>query len=520
MDMDLRELFLIMRRWLWLLILGAILGGVSTYIFSVYQQPVYEATTEVFISQPRSNELSELGYLNAYQLLPTYAELMVTDDVLNETATRTNYVIEAENISVQQIRDTQILQVKVEDTDPVQAAAFANMLVVVFREQQYELQTARYADSKENLETNMEEQRVAIDELLEKMAAIPNTAEYKVEREWTNLLLVQANDIYSNLLNNYESLRLAEAQSISTVQLVELAKPDDEPIRPNILTNVILGITVGLMLSGGIVFLVEYLDDTVRTPEEISRGYDLSTLGYIARISIPARNKRTEGVHVLLEPRSPISEAFRSLRTNIEFAGIVSPIRTILVTSPGPKEGKSTVSANLAAVMMQGGKRVIIVDCDQRRPRIHKLFGMQNRLGLTGIFRGQVNLNDAAEKYAENLSVITSGAIPPNPAELLGSTMMDKIINRLSEMADIVILDSPPMVVTDPAILSTKVDGVILVVNPGLTKKEAFKAAMTQLKRSEARILGVVVNQIGKKSSHYYEYYYAKSYYQTDKQKG
>lgn len=218
-------------------------------------------------------------------------------------------------------------------------------------------------------------------------------------------------------------------------------------------------------------------------------------------------------------PRSPIAEAFRSMRTNIEFAGVVEPVRTILVTSPGPKEGKSTVSANLAAVMLQGGKRVVIVDCDMRRPRIHKLFGMNNRTGLSGLFRGQANLNDVIERRLKNLYVLTSGTIPPNPAELLGSKLMDKILTGLTELGEVVILDSPPLVVTDPVVLSTKVDGVILVVNPGKTKKEALKAAMMQFERSEARILGVVVNQIGKNASYYYDYYYSHQYYQADDQK-
>jgi capsular exopolysaccharide synthesis family protein len=275
-----------------------------------------------------------------------------------------------------------------------------------------------------------------------------------------------------------------------------------------------LGVAVGVMLAGGIVFLVEYLDDSVRSPEEISQAYDLPTLGFIAKI--PKSRKNEEGVYILNNPRSPVAEAFRSLRTNIEFAGIVEPIKTILVTSPGPEEGKSTVTTNLAAVMMQGGKRVVVVDCDLRRPKIHRLLGMKNRMGLSGLFRGQANLNDVVEKRLNNLFVVTSGAVPPNPAELLGSKLMDKLIASLSNMVDLVIIDSPPVVVTDPVVLSTKVDGVILVINPGKTKKDALKATMTQLERAEARVLGVVVNRIGKNASYYYEYYYPQTYYTSN----
>ncbi|MBN2045295.1 MAG: polysaccharide biosynthesis tyrosine autokinase [Anaerolineales bacterium] len=511
--MDLRELIRIVTRWLWLILLGGIVGGVSTYYFSIYQQPIYSATTEVFVTLPQYNQLSELGYYNGYLVLQTYVELMVADQVLEETSQRVGYSISENQISVEQVIDTQIITITVENPDPNRAAEFANTLALVFGEQQYQAQTARYAESKQNLEANLAEQRAAIDQTLIKLAELPDTEENKVERELLNLNLTQANDTYRNLLNNYEYLRLEEAQSVSTIQIAETAKPATAPVRPNILTNTLLGIVVGMMLAGGIIFLIEYLDDTVRSPEEIAKLFDLSPLGYIARLPLPRDRKDNGGVYVLQNPRSPISEAFRSLRTNIEFAGVVDPINTILITSPGPREGKSTVAANLATVMMQGGKKVIVVDADLRRPRIHKFFGLTNRLGLSGIFRGQVNLVDAAEKLADNLHVITSGPPPPNPAELLGSMLMDKILSGVSQRADIVIVDSPPVVVTDPIVLSRKVDGVILVINPGKTKKDALKAAMEQLTRAEARILGIVINQIGKRSSQYYQYYYTKSYY-------
>jgi len=513
--MDLRDLFRIILRWLWLLLLGALIGGVSTYYFSIYQEPIYSSTTEMFVSLPTNNQLSDLGYYSGTLLIQTYVELMVADEVLDEVADRVGYSINERNISIQQVRDTQIIRVTVESIDPLKSADFANMLVIVFGEQQYELQTDRFLGSKQNLESNLAEQRAVIDETLVKLSELEDAEENKVQREWLNLVLVQANDTYSNLLNSYESLRLEEAQSLSTVKIVELAKPSSIPVRPNILTNTLLGVVVGLMLAGGIVFLVEYLDDTIRSPEEITKLFDISPLGYIARLPIPRNRKDTEGVYVLQNPRSPISEAFRSLRTNIEFAGVVEPINTILITSPGPKEGESTVTANLATVMMHGGKKVIVVDADLRRPRLHKLFGLKNRIGLSGIFRGQINLVDAAEKLGENLHVITSGPPPPNPAELLGSMLMDKILAGLSQRSDLVIIDSPPVVVTDPIVLSRKVDGVIIVINPGKTKMESLKVTMEQLSRAETRILGIVINQIGRRGSNYYEYYYSKSYYQA-----
>lgn len=322
--MDLRELFRIIRRWLWLLILCGILGGGAAFTFSYFQQPTYESKAEVFISQPRSDQLSDLGYLNGQQLIQTYIELMVAEQVLDETSQQLGYSIDPQQITIQQIRDTQIIEVNVEDTSPYRAADFANVLVAVFSQQQYQVQTSRFAESKANLESNLTEQRALIDDTLTKLSELPNDEENKIEREWLNLVLAQANNTYSNLLNNYESLRLQEAQSVSTVQLVEAAKADPVPVRPKVITNTILGVVVGVMVAGGILFLVEYLDDTIRSPEEITKTYDLSILAYIPKIPQSRQKREEAGIYSLSQPRSPVAEAFRSLRTNIEFAGMVT----------------------------------------------------------------------------------------------------------------------------------------------------------------------------------------------------
>jgi non-specific protein-tyrosine kinase len=199
------------------------------------------------------------------------------------------------------------------------------------------------------------------------------------------------------------------------------------------------------------------------------------------------------------DPRSPVSEAYRTLRTNLDFSSLDKPIKTMLVTSAGPEEGKSTVLANLAVTTAQAGRRVILVDCDLRRPTLHNIFNLKNDVGLTTMV-----VDDAAmespplrDTGVEGLQLVSSGPLPPNPSELLGSRRMEEIIAALLERADVVLFDAPPVVaVTDAAVLATKVDGVLLVVNAGGTKRDYARAAKARLEKVNANLLGAVLNNV------------------------
>jgi len=321
--------------------------------------------------------------------------------------------------------------------------------------------------------------------------------------------------IYSSLLSNYESVRLARLQNTPNVVQVERAAPAGAPVQPRPLVNTVLGAALSLLLVGSIAFLLEYLDDTLKTPADISSVLGLPVLGYVASSS--ELEESHELPFVAQNPRAPIAEAFRGLRTNLEFASVDKPLKTILITSPGPSEGKSTIAANLAAAIAQGNKRVILLDGDLRRPRVHRMLGMSNHVGLSEIFRGQSDVRDVA-RYTKvrNLAVITSGSLPPNPAELLGSDKMTQILERLEESASIVVIDSPPFVVADASVLASKVDGVVLVIQPGRTHAETAKAILEQLNRAGARVVGVVLNRIPRQGADYYGGY---RYYHYDSDK-
>ena len=218
---------------------------------------------------------------------------------------------------------------------------------------------------------------------------------------------------------------------------------------------------------------------------------------------------RANTLITLINPRSPISEAYRTLRTNIEFSSFDKKLRTLVVTSASPEEGKSTTLANLAVTMAQSGKKVILVDCDLRKPSQHAVFGLRNDRGLTSLMIPDADLSQPPLQSTsqEGLQLLTAGPLPPNPSEMLGSRRMEEIIQGLKALADVVIFDAPPILaVTDAAVLATKVDGVLLVVNAGGTKRDQLQKAHALLKKVNAPIIGAVLNNV-KFDSNLHKYY-------------
>jgi len=201
----------------------------------------------------------------------------------------------------------------------------------------------------------------------------------------------------------------------------------------------------------------------------------------------------------LSNPRSPISEAYRTLRTNLQFVSLDKPLQSLLVTSPGAEEGKSTMLANLGIAMAQSERKVILVDCDLRHPTLHQLFGLAHKRGLTTMMVEEAAMSDPPlqETSVPGLWLLASGPLPPSPSDLLGSRRMDRVLDALKERADVVLLDSPPVVaVSDAAILATKVDGVLLVVSAGQTKRDSVQAAKAKLQKVNANLLGAVLMNV------------------------
>ncbi|EYE87668.1 hypothetical protein Q428_11955 [Fervidicella metallireducens AeB] len=216
-------------------------------------------------------------------------------------------------------------------------------------------------------------------------------------------------------------------------------------------------------------------------------------------------------------PKSPITEAYRTLRTNIQFSSFDEKVKVIVITSTGPGEGKSTTSSNLAVTMAQGGNKTLLIDCDLRKSMLHRKFNLSNEIGLTNLLVDELNLDRVIQNTrVENLSILTAGTKPPNPAELLGSEKMSSFVQEMKKIYDYIIIDTPPVImVTDAQILSQYADGVLLVVASGEAEKDAVLRSKELLQKVDAKILGVVLNKIDASSKGRYNYYY-QYYYGND----
>ena len=342
--------------------------------------------------------------------------------------------------------------------------------------------------------------------------------------------------IYIMLQEKYQESRITEVGQLGNVRIIDSAKAAKNPIRPSKKLNIILGMLVGLVLGVGWAFVLEYMDSSVRTIEDVER-MSLSVMATIPHIKpdsgagvlailrptatdpeIVAINER---LIVHLQPKSPISESYRTLRTNILFTTPERPKKVLMVTSSGPKEGKSTTVANLALTFAQMGNRTLLIDADLRKPILHDLFGLDRSIGLTNVLVGRCRLADAISVNSElpNLGVLSCGTLPPNPAELLASANMRDLLQEVKQNYAMVLIDTPPTIaVTDASILSALVDGVLLVIRSSVTEREAVVRAYEQLTRVAAPMMGAVLNGIKVDDVYgsYYYYYYHRYYYGSE----
>ncbi len=326
-----------------------------------------------------------------------------------------------------------------------------------------------------------------------------------------------ARNMYETLLRRYKEASLGKDIESGNIRLVEDAQVSKSPVQPNPKRNMMLGLAVALMLGVGMAFFLEYLDSTVKTPDDIKK----LGLAYLAPIPRFAATKSSGGESAKVvahhAPRSPAGEAYRSLRTGIILSGAENEPKTIAVTSPATAEGKTVTCVNLAVSMAQYGSRTLLIDCDLRKPMLHKYFQLSRHPGLSNLLAGDVNSEAAFQKsFVPNLDLLLAGDIPPNPSELLGGRRMKRLMEQISRHYDQIVIDTPPVTaVTDPALLAKLADGVVLVFRGGFTMRQQAKNAIEILKPLGVNIFGAILNavEMNRHKYYYYQYYY---YYYGD----
>lgn len=314
---------------------------------------------------------------------------------------------------------------------------------------------------------------------------------------------VLANATAQAFIDQNEGTDLTRSGSVS---VVEWATVPGGPVKPRVALNVVLGLLAGLVVAGGLILLLEYLDDTVKSEEDVERAAGLATLGVVMRFGRRWSRQPVSGYG----SRSAPAEAYRAIRTSVQFATMDRPGQVLLVTSPNARDGKSTTAANLAVSMASAGRRVVLVDADLRRPSLHRTFNLDNRVGLTtALLSGDGARSCIQASGFDNLSLLTSGPLPPNPSELLSSGRMRDLLEALRRGGDVVIIDSPPaLMLSDATLLADVADGTILVAQVGRTRSAALRHAVDGLSRATDGLLGVVLNKAGRRGalSHYHYY--------------
>jgi capsular exopolysaccharide synthesis family protein len=312
--------------------------------------------------------------------------------------------------------------------------------------------------------------------------------------------------------------QLTRAGQLNNVRIMDYAKIAF-PIRPNKKQNAALGLLVGIFLGGGLAFFLEYLDTSIRTIEDVEKYLSWPVLGIIPRFdqTSQAKTSHSDSQPVMSKlPKSVSAESYRTLRTNIQLTNLDHPPKSLVITSAAPLEGKSTTALNLAVALAQKESKVLLIDADLRKPVIHKLLHLDNSTGLADAILNHSRLEAAVKRpnNIDNLWVLTSGSIPSNPSELLGSSRMKALMEQVTKEYDYVIFDTPPLIsVSDSAILASQADGVLLVISPGKVKREIVRRTKELLERIGTPVLGCVFNGVEPSHSNYYYYYNYYRYY-------
>ena len=521
--MELRDYLAIGVKWLWLFVLATAVAAVSAWVGTRFIPRTYATQTTIMVGRATANP--EPNFQSIYlsqSLASTYAQMATRERVLqgvvDTLGLETSWQTIKGMVKASPVPGTQLVEIRVVDTDPLRAQVIADEVAKQLIEnsptpkQRETIKNQAFIDRQvENLQASIDSAETEVTEIDSKIG-LETSARAIGDLQNRKSALQSKLETWRSQVARFMSS--VEGSDVNSLEIVEEAGPGS-PVGPDVTANVLLAAALGLGLALGAVLLLEYLDDTVKTGEDIDRRLGLSPLATID--VMPDADERRDTLSTLLQPRSPVAEAYRVLRTNLQFSLLGEPgAGRLVVTSANPGEGKSTTAANLAVAVAQSGKRVILIDTDLRRPSLHRFFDLPNSLGMTSLLLDEnLTLDDALHpiEAVPGLSVLTSGPLPPNPAEALVSARMRGLLDLARERSDLVIMDSPPLlVVTDGAVLATEADATLLVFDCGATRTDAARKAIDALARVGIKPIGAVINRLDESKVGRYYYYYARRY--------
>ena len=491
--MELRTYLAIILRRKWIIAIVTIIFTVFAAIASLLITPTYIAPTTVRVAT-YGGGIADSGRadINYSQLLmSTYSSILTSGSVKSEIKQELG-LEKFPVLTVDLIPNTELMRIKGEATNAETARDIANTAARLLIEKSQELYSGSGQSTQEILREQVDQIKLELDEARREYdVLLADAPEDEASITAASQSIALKERTYLTLLEQYESVRVNEALRSNAVTIVEPAYAPRTPSNPRHGLNVVLGFLVGLVGGVGLAFVLDNLDTTLYTTQQIEAITKLPTVG-----KIPQTNDKMKIIRVENEYQ-PEFEAFRRLRTNIFASDIDLSSHTLMVTSAERGEGKSTITANLAVSIAQSGRSVAVVDCDMRLPTLHEMFDHPNDRGLTNVLIEDFKIEDALQETAfPRLHLLTSGPTPPNPTELLGSVKMKAILNELKSKFDIVLLDTPALLsVTDAAVLVPMVDNIVLVVARTRSKKDSIHAVRQQLQYVNAKMVDVVVNR-------------------------
>jgi succinoglycan biosynthesis transport protein ExoP len=506
--MDPQKLRKLVRRWAIPVVLITLVGGATAYAVTKRITPIYEAqATVLVVAGPQQSSTNTGVALNTDQVTATAASLMTEQPLLQRVINELNLTTTADKLAQEvtatPVTNAELVNVAVRDPNPARATRIANTLTSDFVDQVTQQNTQRVNQAGAALEAQITSITATLNSEETQLA---NTPRYKdtsaLQAEITN-----NTSFLSTLTANYGTFKATQAQNLETVSIAAPAAEPTTPASPKLLLNLPLGLVAGLIVALGVAAAIEYFDAGLNSEEDVRERLGVPCLAVIPRFNARPGSKGDQ----LHEERA--REAYRRLRTNLLFSEIDKPLRSIVVTSARPGEGKTRTVSNLAVSLASSEKSVLIVDADLHRPNQHRIFRKPIAQGLSEMLLATSNtteqvLNGRHETSFANLAVLTSGVLPPNPSELLASQRTRLLIDGLQKQRDVLIIDTPPaQALTDALSVSALASGVILVVEAGKTNAVQVRQVIDSLENVGARVLGVVLNKAKDRQLATYYYY-------------